>query len=154
MSEAPSGRLVRGRLRGMDLAAAARVGGQIGLALGLPLGAIAGSLLAWTAGAILDWERQFTITYGVAANLLPFAGDGGGLASISQAWYAVVPIATLLGGALAAGFGALAGCLVAASWNRSRRHGVVLVEVLETQLSVDLRPADERPESAPTGPAG
>ncbi len=135
-------RVVRGRLAAISVRAAMGAGAWVGFALGLLLGAIAGVLLAWFAGAVLAWQRELAFTLGLTRTLLPFGDQLGLLGTLSRLWYAVIPATALAGGIVFAVFGALVAGLVAAAYNRTPRHAVVLVEI----------PEPERPAGPATGP--
>jgi hypothetical protein len=118
-------RLVRGRLAAVSVRDAARAGAWIGLALGLAIGAAVGIIVAWLAGAVLDWEAELSATYGIAGNLLPLGGHAGGpLRTLSDLWWVVIPVAAIACGALTSILGALAASLVAVGFNARRPEGL------------------------------
>ncbi len=125
----PGSRPVRGRLAAVSVRASLAAGAWVGFALGLVLGAILGALLAWFASALLDWQRDLAFTFGIARRLLPFGDRVGLLRSIEVNWWLVIPISALLVALLAAVIGALVGGLLAAAYNRSPRHALVVVEL-------------------------
>lgn len=120
--------VVRGEIAGVSVRAALTTGAIAGFAVGLVLGGLAGALVVWFAGAVLDWQRELSLTLGIARTLLPFSEQTETLRAISQRWILVIPVAALVGGALIAVFGALVGALIAAVYDRStgRRAGVLL----------------------------
>jgi hypothetical protein len=123
------GRLVRARLAAVSVDTAMSAGAIVGFALGLALGAISGALLVWFSGAVLEWQRGLSLTLGITRTLLPFGEQTGMLESINQAWFVVIPVASLIGGIVTAIFASLVGGLVAAVYNRTTRRASVLVEV-------------------------
>ena len=104
-------------------------GAWVGAVIGLALGAVLGGILVWFAGAVLDWQRDLAFTFGVARRLLPFGDQVGLLRDIQARWWLVI-IGTSLGIAVVAAlFGALLGGILAAAYNRSPRHALVVVEL-------------------------
>jgi hypothetical protein len=120
---------VRGRLAGVSVSASMGAGAWVGFALGLVAGAVIGGALSWFAGALLDWQRDLAFTFGVARRLLPFGDQLPLLRGLESNWFLVVPVAALAVGLLAATVGALLGGILAAAYNRSPRHALVVVEL-------------------------
>jgi hypothetical protein len=120
---------VSGRVVALSVRAAIIAGGWIGFALGLVTGCVLGAALAWFAGAILNWQRDLSLTTGVVEQLLPFGSQVPVLLWLQANWFIVVPVAGLLFGLFAATVGGLIGGLVAASYNRSPFGVHVVVEV-------------------------
>jgi hypothetical protein len=120
---------VSGRVVALSVRAAMIAGGWIGFALGLVAGCLLGAALAWFAGAILNWQRDLSLTLGVTEQLLPFGSQVPVLQRLQAGWFIVVPAAGLLVGLFAAAVGGLIGGLVAASYNRSPFGVHVVVEV-------------------------
>ncbi|MGH2455998.1 MAG: hypothetical protein ACRDHD_07055 [Candidatus Limnocylindria bacterium] len=137
-------KLVHGRLAGVSVRASFAAGGWVGAALGLVIGSLAGALLVWFSGAVLDWQRELGFTLGIARTLLPFGDQIAALRWISTSWWIVIPAAGLLGAVLVGLVGGLIGGLLAAAYNRSPRHASVAVELPES--------AEE--EAAVTGSGG
>jgi hypothetical protein len=131
---------VSGRVLAVSVRAAMIAGGWIGFALGVVTGCVLGAGLAWFAGAILNWQRDLSLTLGVTEQLLPFGSQVPVLERIQADWFIVVPFVGLLVGVFAGLVGALIGGLVAASYNRSPFGVQVVVEVPNT--------APPRPSSA------
>jgi hypothetical protein len=127
---APAGaRAVRGRLAAVSVRASLAAGAWVGAVIGLVLGAVLGGLVVWFAGAVLDWQRDLAFTFGVTRRLLPFGDQLGLLRDIQTRWWLVI-IGTSLGVAfVAALFGSLLGGILAAAYNRSPRHALVVVEL-------------------------
>jgi hypothetical protein len=125
---------VSGRMVGVSVRAAIVAGAWIGFALGLTAGCVLGGALAWFAGAILNWQRDLSLTLGVTEQLLPFGGQVPVLQRLQAYWFIVVPFVGVLVGILAALVGGLIGGLVAAAYNRSPFGVEVVVEVPETRL--------------------
>jgi hypothetical protein len=126
-------RLVRGRVVAVSIRASMIAGGWVGFVLGLFAGCILGAAIAWFAGALLEWQRELSLTLGVAQQLLPFGAELSILGVLQAYWYLVIPAAGVLVGLLAALVGALTGGLMAASYDRSRFGVQVVVEVPEEQ---------------------
>jgi hypothetical protein len=126
---APGTRAVRGRLAGVSPRASLAAGAWVGFAFGLVLGALLGALLVWFAGSLLDWQRDLAFTFGIARRLLPFGDRVGLLREIEVSWWLVIPAVALGTALLAAFIGALIGGLLAAAYNRSPRHALVIVEL-------------------------
>jgi hypothetical protein len=121
-------RFVRARLAAVSVRAAMNAGALVGLAIGLVLGAVTGAMIVWFSGAVLDWQRQLSLTLGITQTLLPFGDQTGNLRILSQNWFLVIPAAGVVGGLLLASIGGLVGGLAAASYNRTTRQTSVLVE--------------------------
>ncbi len=106
--------------------AAGTVTGFVG---GFFLGCVLGALLAWFAGAVLDWHRQLGFTLGVTEDLLPLGEQIGVLQFINDLWWLVVPAAGLAVGLLNGVVGLLAGSLTAGLFNRFGRGFSLDIEV-------------------------
>jgi hypothetical protein len=120
---------VSGRVLAVSIRAAIIAGGWIGFGLGVVTGCVLGATLAWFAGAILNWQRDLSLTLGVTEQLLPFGNQIPVLQRLQADWFIVVPFAGVLVGIFAALVGGLIGGLVAASYNRSPYGVSVVVEV-------------------------
>lgn len=120
---------VSGRVLAVSVRAAIIAGAWIGFGLGVVAGCVLGATLAWFAGAILNWQRDLSLTLGVTEQLLPFGSQIPVLQRIQSDWFIVVPFAGVLVGIFAALVGGLIGGLVAASYNRSPYGVDVVVEV-------------------------
>ena len=130
-------KLVRGRLAAVSVRAAFVAGAWVGGALGLVVGAVVGAVLAWSAGTILEWQRDLGFTLGVARSLLPLGEQVGALRWISGTWWLVVPAVALVVAIVAGITFGLIGALLAAAYNRSPRHASVVVELPESEERVD-----------------
>jgi hypothetical protein len=140
----PNARAVRGRLAAVSVRASLGAGAWVGFALGLVLGVLLGGALVWFSGAVLDWQRDLAFTFGVARRLLPFGDQLGLLRDIGARWWLVIPGAGIIVGLLGALVGALLGGILAAAYNRSPRHALVVVE-----LPRHVGPPVDVPPSAP-----
>jgi len=120
---------VRGRLAAVSVRASIVAGAWVGVAIGTVIGAGIGALVVWFSGAILDWQRDLAFTFGVARQLLPFGDQQGFLREIGARWWLVIPAIALTMAALSAIVGALLGGILAAAYNRSPRHAMVIVEL-------------------------
>ncbi|HKG56766.1 MAG TPA: hypothetical protein VKA85_05930 [Candidatus Limnocylindrales bacterium] len=142
----PNARAVRGRLAAVSVRASLGAGAWVGFALGLVLGVLLGGAAVWFAGAVLDWQRDLAFTFGVARRLLPFGDQLGLLRDIGSRWWLVIPAAGLIVGLLGAVIGALLGGILAAAYNRSPRHALVVVELpRHVGPPVDTEPAAREP---------
>ena len=141
----PNIRAVRGRLAVVSVRASVGAGAWVGFALGLVLGVLAGGVLVWFAGAVLDWQRDLAFTFGVARRLLPFGDQVGLLRDVHAEWWLVVPLAGLAVGVVGAIIGALLGGILAAAYNRSPSHALVVVELPRHAMT-----ALDGPPPAPT----
>lgn len=146
----PNARAVRGRLAAVSVRASVGAGTWVGFALGVVLGALIGAAAVWFAGAVLDWQRDLAFTFGVARRLLPFGDQVGLLRDLGAWWWLVIPAAGLIVGAIGGLVGALLGGILAAAYNRSPRHALVVVE-LPRQVSPPT--ASTAPAAAPTAGA-
>jgi hypothetical protein len=147
----PGTLVVRGRLAGVSVSASLGAGAWVGFALGLVAGAILGALLSWFAGALLDWQRDLAFTFGVARRLLPFGDQLALLRELEARWYLVIPAAGLVVGVLAATVGALLGGILAAAYNRSPRHALVVVELpRDVPEPIESVPGAATPDEAVT----
>jgi hypothetical protein len=155
----PNIRAVRGRLAVVSVRASVGAGAWVGFALGLVLGVLAGGVLVWFAGAVLDWQRDLAFTFGVARRLLPFGDQVGLLRDVHAEWWLVVPVVGLVVGAIGAIFGALLGGILAAAYNRSPSHALVVVELPRHAMSaleggpLPGGPTASAPAGAPTVPS-
>ena len=125
-------RLIRGRLAAVSVRAAFVAGAWVGGALGLVVGAVLGAILAWSAGSVLEWQRDLGFTLGVARSLLPLGDQVVALRWVSSTWWVVIPVVALAAALVAALTGGLIGALLAAAYNRSPRHAAVVVELPES----------------------
>jgi len=144
----PNIRAVRGRLAAVSVRASSGAGAWVGFALGLVVGMLLGGVLVWFAGAVLDWQRDLAFTFGVARRLLPFGDQLGLLRDIQARWWLVVPGTGLIVGVLGATVGLLLGGILAAAYNRSPRHALVVVELPRHVAPPVVEPAT-RPSAAP-----
>lgn len=126
-------RLVHGRLAAVSVRASFGAGAWVGATLGLVIGALLGALLTWSAGTVLEWQRDLAFTLGVARALLPLGSQVAALRWISNTWFLVIPIVALAFALLAGLIGGLIGGLLAAAYNRSPRHAAVVVELPEDE---------------------
>jgi hypothetical protein len=133
----PGSLAVRGRLASVSVSASAAAGAWVGFAIGLVLGAILGAAIAWFSGAILDWQRDLAFTFGVARRLLPFGDQQALLRDIEARWWLVIPVVAVAVGVVAAVVAALLGGILAAAYNRSPRHALVVVELPTEVPSAD-----------------
>lgn len=122
-------RLVRGRLAAVSVRASFVAGAWVGGALGLVVGAVLGAIFAWSAGSVLEWQRDLGFTLGVARSLLPLGDQVGALRWISSTWWLVIPAVAVAVAIVAGVTGGLIGALLAAAYNRSPRHAAVVVEL-------------------------
>jgi hypothetical protein len=124
----------------------------VGLSLGVVAGALLGAAAVWFAGAMLDWQRDLAFTFGVARRLLPFGDQIGLLRDMQARWWLVIPAAGLAVGALGALVGSILGGILAAAYNRSPRHALVVVELpSHVAPSAASAPAVESPVTAAAG---
>ena len=150
------------RLRRVSLRFALASGAVVGFVVGLFVGSLLGAVIAWVAGALLDWQRQLAFTLGVTEELLPLGEQQGLLQTVQGAWWLVVPGVGLAVGVLSGLAGALGTALTAALFNRFGRGTEVAVEASEAPLppadvarfSTGARPlpsgSDARPRAAPS----
>jgi hypothetical protein len=131
-----STRAVRGRLAAVSVRASIGAGAWVGIAIGLVVGAGLGAIFVWFAGAILEWQRDLSFTFGVARQLLPFGDQLGFLRAVESRWWLVIGVIALSVAAFAALVGALLGGVLAAAYNRSPRHSMVIVELPRDVLAV------------------
>jgi hypothetical protein len=117
-------------LAAVSVQASFGAGAWVGGTLGLVAGAVLGALLAWSAGTLLEWQRDLAFTLGVARTLLPLGDQVGALRWISSTWYAIIPGTAVMIAVLAGLIGGLIGALLAAAYNRSPRHAAIVVELL------------------------
>jgi hypothetical protein len=120
---------VRGRLAAVSVRASLAAGAWVGAVIGLVIGAVLGALVVWFASAVLDWQRDLAFTFGVTRRLLPFGDQLGLLRDIQTRWWLVIIGSSLAIAFVAALFGALLGGILAAAYNRSPRHALVVVEL-------------------------
>ena len=139
----PGSRAVRGRLAAVSVRASLAAGAWVGAVIGLALGAVIGGLVVWFSGSVLDWQRDLSFTFGVTRRLLPFGDQLGLLRDIQTRWWLVI-IGTSLGVAfVAALFGTLLGGILAAAYNRSPRHALVVVELPSHVVAPHAAPEPE-----------
>jgi len=110
--------MVSGRVVHMSLRGAMFAGAVGGFVFGLFAGGILGALVSWFAGAILDWQAQLGYSLGVTEQLLPLGDQIGGLRTVADRWYLVIPAVALLIGLMGAIIGTLAAGVWAALVNR------------------------------------
>jgi hypothetical protein len=130
------------RLPPLPVMAGAAITGFVG---GLFVGCVLGALLAWFAGAVLDWHRQLGFTLGVTEELLPLGEQIGLLQTVRDLWWLVIPAVGLLVGLLNALIGLLAGALVTGLFNRL---GDGLWLDVEFPAAAEPRPAGRAPRAA------
>jgi hypothetical protein len=151
----PNIRAVRGRLAAVSVRASLGAGAWVGFALGLVLGMLLGGVLVWFAGAVLDWQRDLAFTFGVARRLLPFGDQLGLLRDVQERWWLVVPGTGVVIGVLGATVGFLLGGILAAAYNRSPRHAMVVVELPRQVAPPVVDPVSQQVAVAPAPePAG
>jgi len=138
----------RVRLRSVPLLPAVVTGAWAGFAPGLFVGAIAGVLITFGAGAALEWMRELSFTTGIAQQLLPFGDRTGLLQTIQDGWWFVVPAAALAVGLFSALIGGLTGALVAASFGSVLRGVEVDIEPLSGTAPIAAEPAKPRRKRA------
>jgi hypothetical protein len=131
------------RLRRLPLLPLMATGGVTGFVGGLFVGCVLGALLAWFAGAVIDWHRQLGFTLGVTEDLLPLGEQIGVLQAISDLWWLVVPVTGLAIGLLNALVGLLAGGLTAGLFNRFTQ-GVLL----DVEVAAEVAPAPAPDQAA------
>ena len=139
----------RVRIRSMALAPALVTGAWAGFVPGLFIGALAGTLISFGAGAALEWMRELSFTTGIQQQLLPFGDRIGLLETLQDDWAIVIPAAALALGAVSALIGALTGGLVSASYGSLL--GGVEVEIVPVEGPVvagDTEPGAETPAAA------
>lgn len=132
--------LVRGRLAGVSVRASFGAGAWVGFAFGIIVGSVAGALLVWFSGTVLDWQRDLGFTLGITRSLLPFGDQIAALRWISVTWWIVIPASGIVLALFGALVGGLVGSLLAAAYNRSPRHASVVVEL---PPDVEVTAADE-----------
>jgi hypothetical protein len=101
------------RLSSVPLVPALITGAWAGFVPGLFIGAIAGTLLTFGAGAALEWMRELSFTTGIEQQLLPFGNRIGLLQTLQDGWPVVIPIAAIALGLFSALIGTLTAALVA-----------------------------------------
>lgn len=141
-------RAIRGRLAAVSVRASLAAGAWVGAVIGLALGAVLGAIVVWFAGAVLDWQRDLGFTFGVTRRLLPFGDQVGLLRDIQTRWWLVIIGSSLASAAIAAAFGALLGGILAAAYNRSPRHALVVVELPSNVVTSATPPAALEPPTA------
>jgi hypothetical protein len=134
---------VRGRLAAVSVHASFNAGAWVGFTIGIVIGALLGALFAWFAGAVLAWQRELAITLGVTRALLPFGDQIPALRWIDAHWLIVVPVAALAFALLSAIVGGFIGALLAAAYNRSPRHAMIIVELPEEEAAGEAEALDE-----------
>ncbi len=148
----PGTRPIRGRLSAVSVRASVGAGAWVGFSLGLVAGALIGAAAVWFAGAMLDWQRDLAFTFGVARRLLPFGDQIGLLRDMQARWWLVIPAVGLAAGALGGLVGSLLGGILAAAYNRSPRHALVVVE-LPTEVAPGAAHESDGEGGATTTPA-
>jgi hypothetical protein len=101
------------RLSSVPLVPALITGAWAGFVPGLFIGAIAGTLLTFGAGAALEWMRELSFTTGIEQQLLPFGNRIGLLQTLQDGWPVVIPLAAIALGLFSALIGTLTAALVA-----------------------------------------
>jgi len=104
------------RIRAVPLGPALVTGAWAGFVPGLFIGGVLGAVIAFGAGAILDWMRTLSFTTGIDQALLPFGDRIGLLQTLQDDWLAVIPAAALIFGLLSALIGMLTAAVVSASY--------------------------------------
>jgi hypothetical protein len=112
-----------------------------------------GGALVWFAGAVLEWQRDLAFTLGVSRSLLPFGDQLGLLRWVQATWFVVIPGIGLFGGLAAAILGGLVGGLLAAAYNRSPRHALVVVELPDDASRAPVDDASRLPVDAESDPS-
>ena len=144
----PNIRAVRGRLAAVSVRASIVAGAWVGFALGLVAGMLLGAVFVWFAGAVLDWQRDLAFTFGVARRLLPFGDQLGLLRDIQARWWLVIPGSGFVVAGLGTIVGLLLGGILAAAYNRSPRHALVVVE-LPRQVAPPVLETSPKPAASP-----
>jgi hypothetical protein len=143
---APGTVAVRGRLAAVSVRASSAAGAWVGFALGLAVGVFIGAIVSWFAGAALDWQRDLSFTFGVARRLLPFGDQVDLLRALEARWFLVIPGVGIAVAAFGALLGAGIGGLIAATYNRSPRHALVVVELPEDRVLHSAPHGEDREE--------
>jgi len=104
------------RIRSMPVVPGMVIGAWAGFVPGLLIGGVFGAMVAFAAGAALEWMRELAFTTGIQEQLLPFGDRIGELQSVQDGWYIVIPVCAVALGLLGALIGALTGALVSASF--------------------------------------
>ncbi len=128
-----------------------RAGAWAGLVLGLVLGGPLGAIVVWLAGAIAGWQRDLSLTLGLARNLLPFGDQIGVLRTISTNWLLVVPAVALVSAAVTAIVLSIVGGILAAAYNATGGHASIVVDLEPGEgrrTGTGQEPADDRAASA------
>jgi len=118
MARTAGSRLINVRVRRLPLRPVMASGAVSGFVGGMFAGCLLGALLAWFAGAVLDWHRQLGFTLGVTEELLPLGEQVGLLQTMRDLWFLVIPATGLLVGLLNGLIGFLAGGLMGGLFNR------------------------------------
>lgn len=118
MALAAESRPVTVRVRRLPLWPVMAGGAVSGFVGGLFAGCLLGALIAWFAGAVLDWHRQLGFTLGVTEELLPLGEQVGLLQTMRDLWFLVIPATGLLLGLVNGLIGFLAGGLMWGLFNR------------------------------------
>jgi hypothetical protein len=137
-----SARRVRGRLAHVSVSAALRAGAWVGLVLGLVIGAPLGAFVAWLAGAIVTWQRDLSLTLGIARSLLPFGDQIAVLRTISGAWFLVVPAVAIVAAAITAVVLSLVGGILAAAYNAAGGVASIVVDLERADALTDAIGSD------------
>jgi hypothetical protein len=104
------------RIRSIPLGPALVTGAWAGFVPGLFIGALLGAVIAFGAGATLDWMRTLSFTTGIDQALLPFGDRIGLLQTLQDDWLVVIPAAALFFGLVSALIGMLTAAVVSASY--------------------------------------
>ena len=104
------------RIRSVPLGPALVTGAWAGFVPGLFIGGVLGAVIAFGAGATLDWMRTLSFTTGIDQALLPFGDRIGLLQTLQDDWFVVIPAAALIFGLLSALIGMLTAAVVSASY--------------------------------------
>jgi uncharacterized membrane protein len=103
------------------------IGALAGFVPGFVVGCLLGGVVAWAAGAVVNWMQQVSFTTGMRVALMPLGNQVNALQSTHDSWYLVVPVIGLVLGVLTAAIGALTALIVAVTLpSRVGRPDVVL----------------------------
>ncbi|MGH3419554.1 MAG: hypothetical protein ACRDOD_08200 [Streptosporangiaceae bacterium] len=89
------------------------IGALAGFVPGFIVGCLLGGVVAWAAGAVVNWMQQVSFTTGMRVALMPLGNQVNALQSTHDSWYLVVPVIGLVLGVLTAAIGALTAVIVA-----------------------------------------
>lgn len=143
--------LQRLRLRSVPLVPALITGAWAGFVPGLFIGAIAGTLLTFGAGAALEWMRELSFTTGIQQQLLPFGNRIGLLQILQDDWPVVIPIMAISLGLFSALIGALTAALVAMTFRTVARGVVIDAETVTESEGSEPAPARATPKVVTRG---